>query len=589
MGIRKSLLLPLLVFIIATVIFCLPLFGAFSYLGQMDWDQFTFWNAASRITLLRYHQFPLWNPYVNGGNVLLAHPHSSFLSPLYILVLLFGSVAGLKLQVMLYLFFGLIGMYLLSVYKKLSRPASYLTSFVFMLCSVYVLHMTEGHASWMPMALIPWFFLLFLKSIEQRRYIPLSVIVLGLIAFAGSVDVFAILVFFVFIYALFSSIQERRFLPLGLFLLICAATFLVCAVKLLPMLEFLRQSSRTTLESSGMSFPVLCKILLSRSQDYYDMLNKGVNIALGISGEWHEYGAYIGILPLALGCIGAVRRLKADWPLILTGAICLLIVLSGALPFNLWNMLSKAPVYNALSCPSRFIVGFIFSFALLAGFGFDYLRQSLKKLTPGPRGIFCINTLFLLMVLFVFFDLFSVNSRIFKHAFVIPPAEVTEREDFQQRYGRVNLYGSDISRSSVYPIMLSNSGILDGYEVLFIKRGGVEVASSRRYKGEAYLADDSGIVTIDYFSPNKIVVTTQAKKDSMLVLNQNYYSGWWVVKDGRCVRAEAYDGLIATKVSAGKTRATFFFLPISFLLGAAISISTITAIAVYAYRARTPR
>jgi len=106
---KKQNLISIFVFIAVAFFYTLPLLKNFSYWGQMDWDQFTFWNAVPRETLLRYHQFPLWNIYANGGNVLLAHPQSPFLSPLYIFVLIFGPVIGLKIEIIVHLIIGLFG------------------------------------------------------------------------------------------------------------------------------------------------------------------------------------------------------------------------------------------------------------------------------------------------------------------------------------------------------------------------------------------------------------------------------------------------------------------------------------------------
>ena len=64
----------LVVFALATAIFCAPLFERPGYWGQNSWDQYLGWNGVPRLTLSKYKQLPLWNPYEAGGNVMLAHP-----------------------------------------------------------------------------------------------------------------------------------------------------------------------------------------------------------------------------------------------------------------------------------------------------------------------------------------------------------------------------------------------------------------------------------------------------------------------------------------------------------------------------------
>jgi len=211
---KENKLIPIGLFIVIAVVYTLPILKNFTYWGQMDWDQFTFWNAVPRETFLTHFQFPLWNPYSNGGNVLLAHPHSPFLSPMYLFVLFFGPVIGLKLEIIIHLIIGLLGMFKLSRYLKLDQCPAYLSSFVFMLNSMYALHLTEGHAEWLPMAFVPWAFLYYLKSMDHFKNVIGVIIFLSLMILAGSVDVFTIFILFLPIYALCQIVQSRNFVPL---------------------------------------------------------------------------------------------------------------------------------------------------------------------------------------------------------------------------------------------------------------------------------------------------------------------------------------------------------------------------------------
>ena len=69
--------------VVAALLYCLPLFSNLTNYGRNDWDQLSFRYETPRLALFRDHQLPLWNPYVNGGNVLLAHPASPVPSPWY--------------------------------------------------------------------------------------------------------------------------------------------------------------------------------------------------------------------------------------------------------------------------------------------------------------------------------------------------------------------------------------------------------------------------------------------------------------------------------------------------------------------------
>src|SRR6266446_3314043 len=85
--------------------------GVFSHFGQPhnseslhdDWDLFTEIRWASYVEVSKYHQLPLWDPYRCSGLPLLGFSESGFLSPWFILSLIFGPFAGVDLEILLHL------------------------------------------------------------------------------------------------------------------------------------------------------------------------------------------------------------------------------------------------------------------------------------------------------------------------------------------------------------------------------------------------------------------------------------------------------------------------------------------------------
>ena len=149
----------ILFFAVIAFVFALPVFYHLNNWGILDWDQHLFYHAAPRITLLEYGQFPLWNPYYCGGTVLLANPQSRLLSPSFLLILLFGEVVGIKIDIWLHLVVGLLGTYALARHYQLSSPFAMMASFVFMLSSMYALNLTVGMTWFLSVAYLPWVFL----------------------------------------------------------------------------------------------------------------------------------------------------------------------------------------------------------------------------------------------------------------------------------------------------------------------------------------------------------------------------------------------------------------------------------------------
>src|SRR3989338_243337 len=580
MFMKRHALIPWLIFSLVALVYAFPILEKISYWGYSDWDQFTFWNAVPRETILRYHQFPLWNPYANGGNVMLAHPDSPFLSPFYVFVLLFGPVLGLKLEIIIHLIAGLGGMFLLSQYMGMGSRSSYFAAFVYMLSSVYAMHLTEGQMEWLALAFVPWVFLYYLKGIKETRWVLGAIFFLGSILIGG-VYVFNLFIVFLSIYAVLKALQLKQLAPIKTLIFILAGTFLLCSIKLFPILEFFSQYPRITHEMSGVDLASLSQMLLSRQQALLDMRLWDTTIKNGeLVHGWHEYGAYIGIIPLLLFLWGAVKRFFTDWPFLLAGLIALFIAFGRKFPINLWGVLKSLPVYGSLTVPSRFMFCFIFCVAILSGFGLSCFEQRNlaihKYWNPAAA-----KSLTVIVVLVVLFDLWQVNSPIFRHAFGIPPMRVTKSAFFAQRYRGINYYEKKVSRSSQYPIFLSNSGILGAYEVVYIKRGKVRIISDPDYRGEVYLDKSYGKVTMKYFSPNKIIVDVDAKQDDILVVNQNYYRGWRVKKEKKTLHAASYKGLIAASVSRGRQRIIFYYMPFSFLAGFCVTLSFLSVVAVF--------
>ena len=567
---NNSPLVAFFVFTVVSLFFVNPIFENISYWGQMDWDQFTFWHAVPRETILKYHQFPLWNPYSNGGNVLLGHPHSPFLSPFYIFVMIFGPVIGLKLQIIIYLILGMLGMFFACRYLQISKASSYLSSFVYMLSSVFPLHIREGHSvEVLAMAYIPWLFLFILKGSKNKNYCLTATLLFSFIFLGGAIKLLSIAIVLLSIFSVCQSIKEKNIIFIKNLFVIFLGAFFLCAIKLLPVLEFLSHSPRYTDSFQGTPLNLLFTILLNRQQaDLYLQSHNNFQVMtnnLGIMEGWHEYGAYIGIIPLFLFLFGAIKKFKKCWPLIIAGLACLLVSLGNKSPINLWGILHYLPYFNFLSCPQRFILGFIFFASLVAAMALSDMEKILK-------GNKFINKFLLTgVILIVLFDLQIVNSPIFKGTFTIVPLQLKRENYFAQRYVNENFYSFNISRSSMYPVFLSNSGILDSYEVIHVKRGEVLPVSDPLYKGEAYLAKDKGRVSITFFSPNKIIVDVWAEEADTLVLNQNYYNGWKVVKGGLKGKASGFKGLISTSISPGYQRVIFYYMPNSFLIGLFIS------------------
>ncbi len=87
---KKDSLFIFLIFILS-VLWWATVFSNFQTIDRDDWDKLLTYHELQRKTIIDYHQFPLWNPYISGGEPWLAHPYSNFLSLYFLLYILFRN------------------------------------------------------------------------------------------------------------------------------------------------------------------------------------------------------------------------------------------------------------------------------------------------------------------------------------------------------------------------------------------------------------------------------------------------------------------------------------------------------------------
>jgi len=176
MNVKQTKVLYPVVFLLLSVYYCLPFFLKINYWGIRDWDLFTTIAAVPAGTILNYGQFPFWNPYLAGGNILFHHPEIAVLSPFVLLYLIFGAVVGLKLQVFICYFLGFWGSW--KLFKKLgiSEFGALMVAVVYFGSVHFSLHFAEGHMPFTHFCFLPWFIYFLLKANEKKNILSAPVL-----------------------------------------------------------------------------------------------------------------------------------------------------------------------------------------------------------------------------------------------------------------------------------------------------------------------------------------------------------------------------------------------------------------------------
>ena len=585
---KQKDLLVVAFFAVVSLLFLSPFLSNITNLGINDWDLHLSYSGIPAETITKYHQFPLWNPYTCGGGPLLAHPESSFLSPFFIFILLLGEVIGLKILVILHLFLGMAGMYLLSKHLGISRKGSVLSSIIFMLSTHYAIHIVAGHTTdYMPMAFMPFAFLFYLMAINKKiggigkkalkkrlAYATASSFFILLMFLSGAVYSLAFFAMFVFFYSFFESIIRKNIYPIMICFVILLMAALFGSVKLVPMLGFLmHNNTEYGVDWEGNSPKMLFSSLFSREQGYYS--NNGTPYG------WWEYSTYIGIMPLAMFLLGIFFRFRKRVSLILSMLPFILFYFGNFLPVNFWNILHRLPLLGFFRVPSRNLLIVLFCLAILSGDGIDALKTyiSSKKIKLKNKNILAYSII-LLIIAMVVIDLFMVS---WPNLFLAFPFKNPNREPSPIFESTNSTFSDSVdyhnqSYSYIYLAFLADKGALNDVdcwkERIFVPTiGSALPKESQDYRGELYLDEGKGIVSKAYFSPNKVIAEVNAADSGRLMLNQNYYPGWRSRIDGRKGRAEPYNNLVSVPVKKGISTVEMYYLPDTLIIGILLEIS----------------
>ena len=150
-------------------------------------------------------------------------------------------------------------------------------------------------------------------------------------------------------------------------------------------------------------------------------------------------------------------------------------------------------------------------------------------------------------------------------AYVVPGVTVLEDDEAVLRAlenGRFNARGSILITREEYGKADHNGNK-------------AKALSPHRYKGEAKILK---------YSPNSVEIETNGNGSAFLVLADNFYPGWKVYVNGRegTILRVNYN-LRGVAVPPGKHKVTFSYVPLSFVIGAAVTLLTALSIIIYIF------
>jgi hypothetical protein len=342
-----------------------------------DWDYFAQNYEAARQSILHYHQFPWWNPWMNGGQPLFGNPQFGLISIQMPLVLIFGTVVGLHYSLLAYFLLGFWGMYLLlQRIDSNSRLLSALLSYIWLFSGFNTWHLAGGHLTFAVYLLAPWVFLSLLNIHKRLGWLWLGLSTSLIINSAAHYLTFETL----FIVAVIGIIQIIRISChkhlktlktiwpiLRPYVYAVGIIALLSVARLWYTLQFLNDYPRL----QELDPPESLKLFIASITFRHDADPSTLTHFTTAGYSWIEYTGYFGLTALALFIYLVIRRFESvksilykDWLLLAGIALSALISLGAFSKFSPFNILHSLPVFSQMRVPSRFICWFVFGIIL---------------------------------------------------------------------------------------------------------------------------------------------------------------------------------------------------------------------------------
>jgi hypothetical protein len=544
--------------IVFSLVFCYPLVSHLWILcTPADWDLIAASQWAAYRTVREFHQFPLWNPFECGGLPLLGDPQSHFMTPWFILTLIFGPVLGLRIEVLIYSAIAWSGGYVLGRVVGLRRISAICTATTFAGSSWFFLHAAEGHILLLTFVYLPWIIAAGWSASErgQLRYGALCGALIAVSYFEGNPlpPLYGSLTLALVLFGRAAMRMSAR----PLIALVVASVFAagLGAVKVLPAMKTIASHPRSTDAGYSNSVDTLREALLSRNQDHD-------RPAPDRWGFW-EFGAYVGLF--AVIAMAALISPRNAIPWILTAIILFHLARGWTGENSLYVWLHTMPLFSSTRLPSRFLIPFVLMVAVLAGMGIDAMCSG------GSRGALAVCAV---LVLIGGVDLFLVGPPNLRYVLLpeVPPRQ--SHPDFSQYLRSHELAQSAVIRDS--------QGVVNCYAYTDWPTE-AKGENEPGYRGEQYLLGP-GTVTLVRWTPNRLEYNVDADAPSIMVVNQNYDPSWRVISG--LGRTFSQDGLLAVRVPAGKSEVDLRYVSLIAIYGFAITLLTAVCAIVLFRKAR---
>jgi hypothetical protein len=560
-----------------------PWLADLSTFGFHDWDSQTAHRELVRQSIVRYREFPFWNPYACGGFPAWGYVEADTIvvSPWLMAYLALPMSIALRVEVGGMAFLGALGAWVLAGRFTKSPPARALVVALWAVNGRWGLQTASGHTWHLAYAWMPWCLHFFDRACEERRKVrdvALTSGALAMLVYAGGIYPLPHTVLLLGLYALGMTLVARSPRPVLTLALSGVLAIGLAAPKLLPVIDGFRRAPRLIDSNEVFSIGALVTALTSREQAFY------ARPAAVSPYGWHEWGSYIGALGLGvLVAAVALVRGRLEHLLKLIGVAFVLLALGAFHPSAPWTLLHKyVPVFRSQHVPSRFLYPALLVLALVAaaGLGRTLDRQHARR----PW----LSVVAAALVLALSYDVASVAALPMADAmWMVPPSRIASRRPFHFEKDPPYHYKKRDWAGPMYLAMRANTGVLNCYGAPPFDGKGARDVRDPAYRGEAYV-QGTGSAALSAWSPNRATIDVSgAAAGARLVYNMNYDEGWRAEIAGAGASAAVpFEDTVSVFVPEGASRVTFRYYPRALNAGLALFAIAAACLALLCRRER---
>jgi hypothetical protein len=574
--------LRLLVFAVLALVAAWPLLASAPALNDFrDAHVLAHYESFARDSVLRWHQAPLWDPYYCGGMYVLGTPQARFLSPTFLLTLVFGETRGESLTAFAMILVGLEGAFRYARSRRATSLGAMWAAPVFALSGMFATAPELGWVGFFGFELLPWIALGVRRALARERagVVMAAAGMAWCVGFGGTYPApiaalwcgFEVVEWIVHVALRRRSRGVRpsrgRVLLAGVGMAALAALLAaeLGAVRLWPIADTLRAAPRVIGGAPGNGWRVLEGMLFLPRLD-----------------DTENATFFVGWIVLPVVLAGLLRR--SSLGLAILGVLwCWLAAGYEARP-SLFDALRQLPVYSTLRYPERFLVAFALVLSVLAALGVTALEARARSLSNHgrPRRLLVTRLVLALATLALALNLAPDLGQFSEHAdarvVVAPPVDDEAPGPFHQARGNrwALAYYEPMNRGSLscweaYPV--PQSPLLRGDRA-----------------SEAWVLDEeegtsAGTVVEKRWSPQAIDLDVDLARPATVAINQNWHAGW----RASAGEVKSEHGLLTVALPAGRRTLSLGFSPRSATGGALTSLAALAVLFAIALEARKRR